>query len=121
MDNKKLGSAFEKEMCRILAKEGYWVHFISPDNRGAQPFDIIAVKDGKPLVADCKTCKNGIFRIERLEDNQRLAFQKWRDCGNGEPAVFVKYNDSVYVIRYCELEFYGRIHLKNWRATWNLS
>ena len=47
MNNKIIGTAFEKEMCELLANRGYWVHFITPDNRGAQPFDIIAVKDGK--------------------------------------------------------------------------
>ena len=38
MNNKKKGTAFEKEMCDLLAIKGYWVHFIAPDARGAQPF-----------------------------------------------------------------------------------
>ena len=47
MNNKKHGTDFEKRVVAKLAKAGdVWVHFLSPDERGAQPFDIIAVKDG---------------------------------------------------------------------------
>lgn len=115
MNNKKIGTAFERKMCDILAKDGYWVHFISPDNRGAQPFDIIAVKNGIAIVADCKTCDSNIFRMSRLEDNQRLAFEKWRACGNSEPLVFIEHDKKVFCVEYHELELYDRIHLNNWR------
>ena len=103
MNNKKLGTAFEQEMVKILSDNGYWVHFISPDNRGAQPFDIVAVKNGIALVADCKTCEDHIFRISRLEWNQMLAFQKWIDCGNGMPVIFVKHNEKIYMVEYDRL------------------
>ena len=55
MNNKRRGTEFERQMCDILAKKGYWVHFIVPDARGAQPFDIIACRDGRPVAIDCKT------------------------------------------------------------------
>ena len=103
MNNKKLGTAFEQEMVKILSDNGYWVHFISPDNRGAQPFDIVAVKNGFALAADCKTCEDHIFRISRLEWNQMLAFQKWIDCGNGMPVIFVKHNEKIYMVEYDRL------------------
>ena len=103
MNNKKLGTEFEREMVKILSENGYWVHFISPDNSGAQPFDIIAVKNGIALVADCKTCEDHIFRISRLEWNQMLAFQKWIDCGNGIPVIFVKHNEKIYMVDYDRL------------------
>ena len=103
MNNKKLGTAFEQEMVKILSDNGYWVHFISPDNRGAQPFDIIVVKNGIALAADCKTCEDHIFRISRLEWNQMLAFQKWIDCGNGMPVIFVKHNEKIYMVEYDRL------------------
>ena len=46
MNNKDIGNQFEREICEILAKNGWWVHFISPNKSGAQPVDIIAVRDG---------------------------------------------------------------------------
>lgn len=104
MNNKQIGTAFEREMCAKLAEYGFWVHFISPDARGAQPFDIIAVKDGKAIVGDCKTSSRKRFGIDRLEDNQIMAFEKWLACGNTEPYVFVKYKDLIRCIPYTMLK-----------------
>lgn len=100
MNNKKLGMEFEKRMVDLLAKQGYWVHFISPDNRGSQPFDIIAVKDCFAVAIDCKTCKDHYFRLGRLEENQIMAFEKWLACGNLTPYVAVLYNSNIYMIEY---------------------
>lgn len=112
MNNKQLGTAFERMIVRKLAEEGYWVHFISPDVRGAQPFDIIAAKNGKVLVGDCKTCKDHIFRISRLEENQKLAFEKWVACGNPDPVIFVEYKNSIKILQYSDLKKKrGRIDL----------
>ena len=104
ISNKRLGTAFEQEMCGILAQRGYWVHFIVPDIRGAQPFDIIAVKDGKALAIDCKTCIAKAFNISRLEDNQIMAFEKWLLCGNDEPIIMVKHEEKIYQIPYLEIK-----------------
>ena len=103
MNNKKLGTQFEKEMVKLLAESGFWVHFISPDNRGAQPFDLIFVKNGFAYVADCKTSANHIFNIDRMEDNQIMAFEKWIHCGNTMPIIFVKHSNMIYPIYYNDL------------------
>lgn len=111
MNNKKLGTMFEKHVVKRLAENGYWVHFISPDNRGAQPFDVIAVKDGIAIVGDCKTCKDHIFRISRLEENQKMAFEKWIACGNTEPLIFVEYKSGVKIVNYTDLKREGKVDL----------
>lgn len=108
MNNKQIGAEFERQMCKILAQMGYWVHFITPDARGAQPFDIIAAKDGKALAIDCKTCVSNTFSINRLEDNQISAFELWMKCGNDDPYIAVKHKDNVYMIHYT--------YLKKWRT-----
>lgn len=118
MNNKERGTQFEREICEILAKDNYWVHFISPDHRGAQPFDIIAVKDDHALAADCKTCESSTFRIERLEDNQVMAFEKWIACGNLDPILFVKHGDDIYLVPYGVLKEKGKVKLNEdyrWR------
>ena len=112
MNNKKLGMAFERRMVDDLSDRGYWVHFITPDNRGAQPFDIIAVKDGLAVAMDCKTCKDKIFRISRLEDNQIMAFDHWLKCGNANPFIAVEHDDRIIMIDYCELKKKGKIDLE---------
>lgn len=111
MNNKKLGMSFERRMCEILSKSGYWVHFIAQDSRGAQPFDVIAVKDGVAIVFDCKTCKDSVFRIDRLEDNQVMAFEKWMSCGNSTPYVAIEHNSEVYMISYLKLKEAGKVEL----------
>lgn len=104
MNNKKLGTDFETEFCELLANRGYWVHFISPDRRGAQPFDVIAVKGGEAYAYDCKTSVKRKFSIARLEINQIAAFERWMKCGNKVPRVAVKYNDHIYIILYSVLK-----------------
>lgn len=112
MNNKKLGSAFEQEVCRILAEREYWVHFITPDKRGAQPFDIIAVKDCEAYAIDCKTLADkGYISFFRLETNQILAFERWMACGNNEPIIFVKYAGEIYCVGYLELKKHERVAL----------
>lgn len=93
-------------MCELLANKGYWVHFITPDNRGAQPFDIIAVKEGKAIALDCKTLagRNKSFSFSRLEDNQVFAFEKWLACGNSMPMIAIKWREEIYVVDYLTLK-----------------
>jgi Holliday junction resolvase len=104
MNNKRLGTAFEQEFCKLLADAGYWVHFIAPDNSGAQPFDIIAVRYGISYAFDCKTCESDTFNISRLEDNQIMAFEKWLKCGNSEPMIVIKHKGRVYFVMYTVLK-----------------
>ena len=111
MNNKQLGTEFEKQMLNLISKKGYWAHFITPDKRGAQPFDIIAVKDCMAIAIDCKTSKDHIFRLSRLEDNQIMAFEKWMACGNSSPWLAIKYNDEIYMVEYEILKKKGSVDL----------
>lgn len=110
-NNKKIGTDFENEMCNKLKDGGYWTHFITPDNRGAQPFDIIAAKDGMCIAIDCKTCVANTFSIDRLEDNQIYAFDKWLQCGNTDPIIAVKHNEKIIIIKYSKLKQEKKIKL----------
>lgn len=103
MNNKKLGTEWEHKVCEYLSKNGYWAHFIVPDARGAQPFDIIAVKDGEAFAIDCKTCVSNTFNISRLEDNQIMAFGKWLACENSNAFIAVEHNKHLHWIDYEEL------------------
>lgn len=112
MNNKRLGTEFEREVVTLLSKRGYWVHFITPDSRGSQPFDIIASKDDRPIVADCKTSSKKWFSISRLEENQIMAFELWFKKGNRYAFVFIKYNDKIYQIPFRMIEGLQRINLE---------
>ena len=100
MNNKALGTAFERELCQLLQQNGMWVHFIEPNKAGAQPFDIIAVANNVPIAIDCKTSARGTFPISRLQDNQIFAFDKWLECGNEYAVIAVKFDGQIYFIDY---------------------
>lgn len=112
MNNKTRGTRWERQFCDILAREGYWVHFMAPDNHGAQPFDVIAVKDGAAFAFDCKTCAAKNFSISRLESNQIMAFEKWLSCGNTEPQIAVLHDNKVSLIGYLRLKEKRSINLE---------
>ena len=78
--NKKIGNDFEREFAELLFEHGFWVHVFA-QNKDGQPADIIAVKNKKAYLIDCKVCstKKG-FDISRMEENQDLSMDLWRDC-----------------------------------------
>ena len=100
MNNKRLGTAFERKFCALLAARGFWVHFMSPSASGAQPCDIIACKNNTPYLFDCKTCEDDTFRISRLEDNQIFAFTKFKICGNTKCFIAIEHDNKIYLVRY---------------------
>ena len=114
MNNKQIGTEFEREVVEIMQKRGYWVHFLAPDSRGAQPFDIIAVKNGMAIAIECKTLspKEKSFPIDRLEDNQKFAFEVWQRCGNAEPLIAVKWGEETRFIGWNNLKRYRKVRLE---------
>lgn len=84
MSNKKLGNSFETEFCEILSMYGFWVHNMAQNSAG-QPADVIAARNGKSYLIDCKVCSTDKgFALSRIEDNQELAMSLWNECGNGQ-------------------------------------
>ena len=104
MNNKQIGTEFEQKVVNYFTLKGFWVHFLSPNNRGAQPFDVIAVKNGVAIAGDCKTSAKKTFSINRLEDNQILAFEKWISCGNSDPYIFIGYKEDIFCVEYSILK-----------------
>lgn len=106
MNNKRLGNAFEKEMAEKLKENGWWVTFLTPkQNVGSQPADLIAVKDNRAMLIDCKTCSSHLFPISRIEENQRQAFKRFRKCGNTNFILAIKYKNKVYEINLNDIDF----------------
>lgn len=114
MNNKKIGTEFERQVLEWVAAHGYWVHFLSPNEQGAQPFDIIAVKNNTAVAIECKTLTpdKRYFSIDRLEPNQIMAFEKWMQNGNASPLIYVKHGDAVRIIEYKDLKKAGKIDMR---------
>lgn len=95
--NRKLGNAFEKEFADRLFADGFWVLKV-PQTEAGQPADIIAVRNGKAYLIDCKVCSNGVFPVSRIEPNQELAMDLWSKCNNGTGWFALKFDDRIYMV-----------------------
>ena len=83
MTNRKLGNDFESKFCQILSENGFWAHNLA-QNASGQPADVIAARNGKTYLIDCKVCSSKGFALSRMEENQDLSMELWKLCGNGE-------------------------------------
>lgn len=107
MSNRKIGNGFEQEFAEILSRHGYWVHIIAQRSEG-QPADIIAVKNGRAYLIDCKVCstKRG-FDLSRIEENQLFAMRLWSKCGNGSAWFAIKTDDGIFMVDFDQLYLCG--------------
>lgn len=96
--NKKLGNDFETKFCELLFNKGWWVHNMA-QNAAGQPADVIAVRNGKAYLIDCKVCINDTFPFSRIESNQHTAMTLWKSSGNGYGWFALQLsNKEVYMI-----------------------
>lgn len=110
MNNKKRGNDFEQEFCNMLSMRGFWAHNMA-NRKNGQPADVIAVKDGKAYLIDCKVCSGNKFDFKRVEENQVYAMERWSARGNGSGWFALKFGDNIYMMAYDhinELETQGR-------------
>lgn len=105
-NNRAVGNSFEEELCNILFKYGFWSHNLKQNNSG-QPADVIAVKNKKAYLIDCKVCSNDTLSLRRIEENQDLAMEMWHDCGNGIGWFALKTtDDNIYMISHYVMKAY---------------
>lgn len=98
MSNKKLGNDFESQFCELLFRYGFWCHNLA-QNQVGQPADVLAVRNGKAYLIDCKVCVNDTFPFSRIESNQHTAMTLWKQSGNDYGWFALRLNDnSVYMI-----------------------
>lgn len=93
VSNRKMGHDFEKELCHTLYDNGFWVHNLT-QNAAGQPFDLIAVRNGRAYAIDAKVCANDVFLLSRIEENQRYAMSLWMECGNTYPFLRCSYQTA---------------------------
>ena len=100
MSNKSEGSAFERKLCEVLAKNGFWAHNIT-DSPAGQPADVIAVKTDIGYLIDCKVCEKDFFRLDRVEENQESAMTLWNRCGNYGAFFAIRLGDgTTYMVNF---------------------
>lgn len=101
MNNKTLGNTFEDELCNTLSGCGFWVHNMAQKKSG-QPADVIAVRNKVSHLIDAKVCSDNTFPLSRVEENQDMAMELWKECGNGLGWFALKTDYGVYMLsHYC--------------------
>ena len=98
------GREFERLVENKLSEYGYWVHRMAESNTGSQPFDIIALKRHSVFAFDCKviSTKRPYFPFSRIEENQKLAFDKLIKCYKNNLTVgfMIYYEGDIYFLNY---------------------
>lgn len=97
MTNKKIGNDFESDFCEILFDKGFWAHNLA-QNQAGQPADVIAARNGKTYLIDCKVCSVRGFALSRMEENQDLSMELWEATGNGEGWFAVLIGEQIVMI-----------------------
>ena len=115
MNNKIIGNSFEDELCNILFAEGFWVHNMQQKKSG-QPADVIAVKNNRAYLIDAKVCSSDTFSFDRIEENQDLSMELWKDCGNGIGWFALKTSQGIYMMSHYAMTAY-----KNKQSSLNLA
>lgn len=109
LNNKRIGTKFEKEFANLLGKKGYFVTMLTPKTHtGVQPFDLIACKNNIVYCFECKTLhsKYKRFPLSRIEENQRLSFKRLQQTGNTNYYVIINYNNQeIYKIPFAKIDF----------------
>ena len=107
MNNRKLGNSFEDELCDILSGYGFWVHNLT-QNKAGQPADVIAVRNKVSYLIDAKVCTHNKFPLKRVEENQDLSMELWKECGNGLGWFALKTDNGIYMLsHYCIKAYKG--------------
>ena len=108
MTNKKLGNDFEQELCERLSEYEFWTHNMAM-NKAGQPADIIAVRNKSAHLIDAKVCSSRGFALSRVEENQELAMELWRECGNGQGWFALKIpTGEIYMLPHICIQAYKR-------------
>lgn len=82
---------------------GYWSHNFA-SNQFGQPADVIACKDGKSILIDCKVCKSQKFMLSRIESNQYYSMKLFEKKGNGVGWFALLLDDEIYMLSLIALD-----------------
>lgn len=120
-NNKVLGNQFEVEFCEELKRRGWWVCRMAPNASGQQPMDVLAIRDGRAKMIDCKVVTGQRFPLSRIEDNQRSSAWWWETCGNGEAWFAFKVGDDesadIWMVPMNQIDALIQIGRKSFRTS----
>lgn len=99
------GAEFERYVVDLFQKNGFWALRIPKNERGAQPFDILAIRGNEVYAVDCKVCQRKSFPLSRIEDNQWMAMDVMTWKTNAKIGFVVYHEGKLFFIPYKETAF----------------
>lgn len=110
LKSQKNGKKFEEELCWWFRKNGFYPEYHEKSISGSQNGDITAIKNNIAFKIEAKNLDNstGRFPLDRIEQNQTLAYKTYRECGNSNYIIAVKWNNNVYFIDFGILQFFNK-------------
>lgn len=112
----ELGKSFEEDLCWYYFSKGYFVEYHEKGVTGSQSCDITIIKDDIATMVECKNleAKNGVFNLSRVEENQKLAYARYIECGNTNFILAVLWDNKVYFIDFGIINYFNKsIDLKD--------
>ena len=103
MNNRIDGIRFEADLCEKLSDHGFFAINLTQNPHG-QPADIVAVKNNKAILIDCKECLHDSFKMERIEPNQETAWGMWKYRGCTD--YYYAFRDSkerIFIVHMADL------------------
>jgi len=93
------GIKFEVELCKLLSERLFWAHRFFPNEIGAQPFDVIAVKNNQAYGFECKVVASAKkFPLSRVEVNQIYGMERFCYSGNTNAYfAFLRADGSIWI------------------------
>lgn len=107
------GAEFERLVADLFQKNGFWALRIPKNERGAQPFDILAIRGDVVYAVDCKVCERKYFSLNRIEDNQWISMDVMKRKTNAVLGFVIFHNERLFFVSYDEafLSETASIHL----------
>lgn len=93
LESYKNGRNFEENFCWWLRKNGYYPEYHEKSASGSQNGDITAIKNNIAYKIECKNLENstGRFPLSRIESNQILSYKAFKECGNSNCFLVIKW------------------------------
>lgn len=106
----KSGKKFEEELCWWFANRDFFVIYNEKGATGAQPCDIIVIKNNFTRLIECKNLENsrGIFNLDRIEANQFMAYNRYKKCNNSAFELAILWSNNVYFLNFDLLQHFDK-------------
>lgn len=95
---------FEIETCNIFFENGFWALRIPKDERGAQPFDVLAIRGSEIYAFDCKVCSTPRLQLTRAEDNQLASMSLLKRRTTAYTGFLAWHEGEIYLIPFRDVE-----------------